>query len=173
MNRAGPTEDPAKFEAIELGVSMMALVDGDTDNGLAVAVGRQRIELTRAAVRAIAMREVSSFDHPRDVVHCGLLLILLSLALHCRRIWVLCLDRTARQPRSIRRISSKRRPRPQRAAAMLSYTTGELGSFGVPDGRRVRLAPLRLRRSAPPGAQIWRSMAAASCFSSRKVAASA
>src|SRR5262245_30729031 len=108
MNRAGPTEDAAKFEAIELGVSMMALVDGDTDNGLAVAVGRQRIELTRAPVRAIAMREVSSFDHPRDVVHCGLLL------LQSRSAWLftagafgflVLIHSAARPPRTIRRIS--------------------------------------------------------------------
>src|SRR5262249_23588295 len=73
MDRARPTEDAAASEAIELGVSVVAFVDGNTDNGLAVAVGWQRVELTRATVRAIAMCEISSFNHPRDIVHCGLL----------------------------------------------------------------------------------------------------
>jgi hypothetical protein len=54
MDRARPTEDAAESEAIELGVSVVAFVDGNTDNGLAVAAGWQRVELTRATVRAIA-----------------------------------------------------------------------------------------------------------------------
>src|SRR5271166_4725368 len=73
MNRAWPTKHPAEFQSIELGISVMALIDGDADDGLTVTVSRQRVELTGATVCAITMGEVFPSKHPLDLSHRNLL----------------------------------------------------------------------------------------------------
>src|ERR1022692_3606658 len=73
MNRTWPTKHPAEFQPIEPRIAVMALIDGDADDGLTVTVGRQCVELTRATVCAIAMGEVLPFKHPLDLSHRNLL----------------------------------------------------------------------------------------------------
>src|SRR5450631_816983 len=73
MNRTWPTKHPAEFQSIQLGIAVMALIDGDANDGLTVTVSRQLVELTGATVGAIAMREVFPFKHPVDLSHRRLL----------------------------------------------------------------------------------------------------
>jgi hypothetical protein len=47
----------------------MAVIDDDANDGLAVTVRRQGVELTWATVRAIAMRKIFPLDHPFDLRH--------------------------------------------------------------------------------------------------------
>jgi hypothetical protein len=64
MDRAGPREHASKFQSIELRIAVMTLVDHDSNYGFALPFRRERIELARAAIGTIAVREVPAFQLP-------------------------------------------------------------------------------------------------------------
>jgi hypothetical protein len=69
MNWAWPRNDPSEFQAIELSLAVIPFVNVDANNRMAVAVSRKSVELARAPVSAIAMRKLTSFEHPLHVGH--------------------------------------------------------------------------------------------------------
>src|SRR5580692_4373014 len=64
MHGPGPFEDARDAQAIELRIAMKALVDLDADHGLAIAMRRQPVELTRTTVRTIAIAELAAVNSP-------------------------------------------------------------------------------------------------------------
>jgi hypothetical protein len=64
MYGARPSIGVDGSESIEPDIAEMALIDPPTDDRTAIAVGRQRIELTRATEIAIAVGDVWTFDFP-------------------------------------------------------------------------------------------------------------
>jgi hypothetical protein len=64
MDRPGPLEDPGAVQAIELHVAVVAFVDRDTGDRLAIPVRRQRVELAGTTVRTTAVDELARFDFP-------------------------------------------------------------------------------------------------------------
>jgi hypothetical protein len=64
MNRARPARDQSGAEAIEPDITVVAFVELIADERLAIAVRRQRVELARASVRAVAVGEFAAFDVP-------------------------------------------------------------------------------------------------------------
>jgi|tagenome__1003787_1003787.scaffolds.fasta_scaffold20701267_2 hypothetical protein len=64
-----PCEDASCCQAVEAGVAMMAVNDLEGRQRLAFAVRRQRIELARTAVGAIAIDELARPDLPFDIRH--------------------------------------------------------------------------------------------------------
>ena len=64
VNGARPGENAAEFQAVEFCLAVIAFVDRDPDDGLAVSMRRQGVKLARAAIGAIAMRKIPSFDSP-------------------------------------------------------------------------------------------------------------
>src|SRR6516165_6861053 len=48
---------------------MISMLDIKAEHAFTVSVGRQGVKLTRAAIRAVTIQEVLSFEHPLDVRH--------------------------------------------------------------------------------------------------------
>src|SRR5215469_14528411 len=61
VNGTRPREQGAKAQSVEFGIAVMTLVNPNGDHRHTIAVSRQRIELARAAVCAIAMRKIATF----------------------------------------------------------------------------------------------------------------
>ena len=68
----GHLKMPATLSPSSSRVAVMAAVDLDADDGPAIAVCRQAVELARAAIGAIAVGEFPRPDRPLDVGHCDL-----------------------------------------------------------------------------------------------------
>jgi hypothetical protein len=64
VNRAWPRQHTHNVQAIELRIAMMALLDLQCNDSMAVSVRWQRIELTWTSVGAVTVREFPCFDHP-------------------------------------------------------------------------------------------------------------
>ena len=70
VDRSRPGVEEGGAEAIERHVAKVALVDTNGGEAAAVAVGRPtRLELARAAVIAVAIAELDSFDVPVNLCH--------------------------------------------------------------------------------------------------------
>jgi hypothetical protein len=48
---------------------VISLLDIKAEYAFTVSVGRQGVKLARAAIRAVTIQEVPSFEHPLDVRH--------------------------------------------------------------------------------------------------------
>src|SRR6516162_894951 len=66
VDRPGEMNYERAIEAVEADVAEMSLVDFPGSRRLAKAMGRQRVELTRTAVGAIAVRKLIGADAPID-----------------------------------------------------------------------------------------------------------
>ena len=64
MNWTRPAHHQSRLEAIETNVAVAALVGLVAHHGAAVAMRGERIELTRAAICAIAIDKLATFDRP-------------------------------------------------------------------------------------------------------------
>src|SRR6516225_10224402 len=64
VNRPGPAEHARDLQAVQRGRAVKSPVDLNSDTGLAISVGWQRIELTGAAIGAIAIGELAAFKFP-------------------------------------------------------------------------------------------------------------
>jgi hypothetical protein len=73
VNGPRPAEDSHKLEAVELGRTVMTLLDLEPADRLAMSVRRQSVELAGAPVGAVAVDELTSLDGPFGVRHGRLL----------------------------------------------------------------------------------------------------
>ncbi len=71
VDRAGPLENGCYAQTIEFGRAVMALVNLDAGNCMAMPFVRQRVELTVATILASAVDEFAALEFPRR--HHGLL----------------------------------------------------------------------------------------------------
>ena len=69
VDRLRPRQQDSPVETVERYVAEAALFDMDEGVGAAVAVRRECVELTRAAQRAVAVRELDSANPPFDISH--------------------------------------------------------------------------------------------------------
>src|SRR5262249_19467200 len=69
MDGTRPCEHAGNFETVQFDIAVKTGFDLEADNGLTVAVRRQAIELTRAAVGTIAVREFERANRPIDRSH--------------------------------------------------------------------------------------------------------
>ena len=65
MDRSRPFENGRNPQAVELGFAVMAFVNLDAGNRMAMTFVRQRIELAVAAIFAGAVDEFEPFNFPR------------------------------------------------------------------------------------------------------------
>ena len=72
MNGLWPAEDSHKLEAVEIGRTVMTLLDLEPADRLAMSVRRQSVELAGAPVGAVAVDELTSLDGPVRVRHVAL-----------------------------------------------------------------------------------------------------
>src|SRR5208337_2787683 len=63
---SGPGRYPRYLEAVKPGAAVIPFIDGIAEDRFAVAVGRPGIELAGAAIRTVAIGEISRLDHPVD-----------------------------------------------------------------------------------------------------------
>jgi len=64
MDRSGPAEDARQAQPVELHIAMVTLVDLDADDGAAMAVRRQGIELAGTAIGTVAVGKFASMQGP-------------------------------------------------------------------------------------------------------------
>src|SRR5262249_286030 len=64
-----PAEDADKTQTVQPRLAVMALIDLHCRDREAVAIGRQGVELARAAIAAIAIYEFTGLDGPIDIGH--------------------------------------------------------------------------------------------------------
>src|SRR5437868_543410 len=64
VDRPGPLEDSNHRQPIEPGIAMMALVDLDRGDGVAMPFVRKRVELAVAAIFAGAVGELATSEFP-------------------------------------------------------------------------------------------------------------
>jgi len=69
VNGLWPAEDSHKLEAVEIGRTVMTLLDLEPADRLAMSVRRQSVELAGAPVGAVAVDELTSLDGPFGVRH--------------------------------------------------------------------------------------------------------
>jgi hypothetical protein len=69
VNGAGPAENACDAQTIKSGVAVESFVDLDAHHRLAETIGRQCIELARAAIGAIAVREFAAMNGPLGIRH--------------------------------------------------------------------------------------------------------
>ena len=69
-DRAWPGIEQGSAQPVERHLAEMSLVDAHDLEAAAVAVGRARFELARAAVVAVAVAELDALDVPVDHAHC-------------------------------------------------------------------------------------------------------
>jgi hypothetical protein len=102
---AGPAEDSHEREPVELGRAVLALIDLEAADRLTMSVRRQSVELTGAAVGAVAVDELAPLDAPFGVRH--------------RRLLPACL---ASLRRALIHQNPINRPRPSKAARTMRRT---------------------------------------------------
>jgi hypothetical protein len=64
MHGGGPFYGDGHVETVQLGRAVMTFVYAEETYGLAIAMRRQRIELTGAAIGAVAVPEFEAMDFP-------------------------------------------------------------------------------------------------------------
>jgi len=64
MDRPGPAKDAARTESVEPRRAVITLLDVEHGKAMAMAMGRQRVELAGAAIVAIAVTELLALDFP-------------------------------------------------------------------------------------------------------------
>src|SRR6185312_6044879 len=65
MDRTGPCEHHRDLRPVEAHIAVMALVDRDAADRIAITLGGQRAELAGTTVRAVAVDELAALDFPR------------------------------------------------------------------------------------------------------------
>src|SRR5205823_1653572 len=69
VDRARPGVEVERAEAVQADVAEMAFIDAERHHRAAITVLRQGVELAGAAVIAVAVDEMRTFDAPRGLGH--------------------------------------------------------------------------------------------------------
>ena len=69
VNGSGPGYDQGRTQPIKPNIAVMAFVNLITDSSTAISVRWQRVELARTAVRAVAINQLATFNHPLGLGH--------------------------------------------------------------------------------------------------------